>query len=225
MPEVRTRLEQQAARGGVSLNRFFNYFGSKAQVARHYPAPRYRHIIEPFAGGAGYALRHHHLAVTLIEKNPETAAIWRYLLGASEAEILRLPLIERGQDVETLACCGPARRTVRARLATQVGKIRHWRLIEGDYTLAPDIEATWFVDPPYEKAGRTTYVDGAGGLDFRALGAWCRARRGQVIVCENEGAAWLPFRYFRSLKSMSNDVSREAIWTNDGEQTSTEARA
>ena len=48
-----------------------------------------------------------------------------------------------------------------------------------------------------------------------ALSEWCRSRRGQVMVCENEGARWLPFRPFRSIQSTSNGVSREVIWTND----------
>ena len=43
---------------------------------------------------------------------------------------------------------------VRERIASQVDRIRHWRLIEGDYTDAPDVEATWFVDPPYIGAGK-----------------------------------------------------------------------
>jgi len=117
-------------------------------------------------------------------------------------------------------------RIVRARLASQVDKIRHWRVIEGDYSEAPDVEATWFVDPPYEVAGSAKqYRQHAGLIDFAKLGAWCRSRRGQVIVCENEGAAWLPFRRFRDLKSTGGTVSREVIWTNDGEEQAQAASA
>ena len=105
-------------------------------------------------------------------------------------------------------------RTVRARLASQVDKIRHWRIIEGDYSEAPDVEATWFIDPPYQVAGHV-YRCSSAEIDFAELGAWCRARRGQVIVCENEGATWLPFRPFRALNTVSNTPSTEAIWTND----------
>lgn len=231
----------------MSLNRFFYYFGSKAQVGRHYPRPRHDTIIEPFAGGAGYSLWHHNRRVILVEKNPVVVGMWRYLIRTSESEIMRLPLIQAGQTLDELDCCQEARwlighwlaatgatgtarklsghaldnpewwwsRTVRARIATQVGKIRHWQVIEGDYSQAPDIEATWFVDPPYQTAGVGTYTCDADQLDFDALADWCRARRGQTIVCENEGATWLPFTFFRSLKSMSNGVSREAIWTNE----------
>ena len=39
------------------------------------------------------------------------------------------------------------------RVASQLFKIRHWKIIEGSYTDSPDVEATWFVDPPYETGG------------------------------------------------------------------------
>lgn len=101
--------------------------------------------------------------------------------------------------------------SLRMRVASQVGRIRHWRIIEGDYTSAPDVEATWFVDPPYNnKAGR--YYP-CHDLDYTALGVWCRERRGQVMVCENEGATWLPFKPFAVFKAgVNGNGSREAIW-------------
>ena len=37
-------------------NPLFCYFGSKYRAAPHYPKPLYPHIIEPFAGAAGYSL-------------------------------------------------------------------------------------------------------------------------------------------------------------------------
>jgi hypothetical protein len=40
--------------------------------------------------------------------------------------------------------------------AAQVGAIKHWTLIEGSYEAAPDEEATWYIDPPYQRAERTT---------------------------------------------------------------------
>ena len=53
-------------------------------------------------------------------------------------------------------------------------------------------EASWFVDPPYQNQGKH-YHYGPENVDFAMLGNWCRTRLGQVIVCENEGADWLPF--------------------------------
>ena len=40
---------------------------------------------------------------------------------------------------------------IRERLADQVRAIRHWRIMNADYWDAPDIEATWFIDPPYQE--------------------------------------------------------------------------
>ena len=82
---------------------------------------------------------------------------------------------------------------IRHRIASQVERIKHWHIIEGDYTEAPDVEAHWFVDPPYEKAG-VTYVHNQ--LDRSALAEWCLSRKGFVQVCENDGASWLPFEPF-----------------------------
>jgi hypothetical protein len=99
---------------------------------------------------------------------------------------------------------------IRERVASQVDRIRHWQVIEGDYAEAPEGTATHFIDPPYVGAGRC-YRHGSGAIDYTALGAWCRSRSGQVIACENVGASWLPFGEFLSAKS-SRGVSREAVW-------------
>lgn len=108
---------------------------------------------------------------------------------------------------------GPA---ARHRIASQLHAIRHWTLIEGDYTEAPDVPATWFVDPPYIDKGRH-YRLGSSALDYAALAEWCQSRRGQVMVCENVGAEWLPFRPFIDIKAseakQGGKVSREALWT------------
>jgi len=47
---------------------FFGYYGGKFRAAPHYPAPLHKTIIEPFAGSAGYAMRHYERQVILIEK-------------------------------------------------------------------------------------------------------------------------------------------------------------
>ncbi len=102
--------------------------------------------------------------------------------------------------------------SMRARVASQVTLIRHWKVIEGDYSLAPDVEATWFIDPPYVEAGRH-YVHGCRGIDYARLAQWCLSRRGQVIVCEANDASWLPFRPFHSTTSAMNaTTSTEVIW-------------
>jgi site-specific DNA-adenine methylase len=230
----------------MSLNAFFLYFGGKSTLSRYYPPPQHETIIEPFAGSAGYSTRHHHRRVILLDKDPVVVGIWSWLLRSPARDILALPDLAAGQRVDDLAVCEEVRwligrwinygatapaqtrtpwsienvhsswgRTVRARLASQVEKIRHWQVMAGDYFNAPDIEATWFIDPPYQVAGKG-YTFGSGQIDFAALGAWCRSRRGQVMVCENDGADWLPFRPFRELaRGVGKTSSTEAIWTND----------
>lgn len=107
---------------------------------------------------------------------------------------------------------------IRARIALQVGAIRHWRIVHGSYESAPDAVATWFVDPPYEKAGHH-YSHALRGEDYVRLADWCRSRQGQVLVCEAAGATWLPFQPFRSIKANSSSrggkQSHEVIWTHD----------
>lgn len=103
----------------------------------------------------------------------------------------------------------------RERVASQVSAIRHWQVVEGDYTAAPDVEATWFIDPPYQRAG-THYKCSSKAIDFAALGAWCRTRRGLTMVCEAEGANWLPFRPLATLRAFGaggqNQTSNEVVW-------------
>ena len=107
---------------------------------------------------------------------------------------------------------------IRDRISSQVERISHWRVIEASYEDAPDLEATWFVDPPYDNSAGRRYR--FSDIDYGALGDWCKSRRGQVVVCENEGGGWLPFRPFDAkAKAMSGrgrvGTSSEVIWTND----------
>ena len=103
---------------------------------------------------------------------------------------------------------------VRHTIATQVEAIRHWEVHHCSYDRCPfDGEATWFIDPPYQHAGQH-YRYGSGRIDFPALGRWCRQRKGQVIVCENEGADWLPFQPLAAVKTTRRGkLSREVVWT------------
>ena len=105
------------------------------------------------------------------------------------------------------------------RIASQIPHIRHWTITQSSFSEIPDQgPATWFIDPPYLVAGRAyKYHD----IDYPALGEWCRSRSGQVIVCENAGAEWLPFQPFRTIKGLEGrrggKKSVEVVWT--GERT------
>jgi len=109
--------------------------------------------------------------------------------------------------------------TVRRRIADQVQHIRHWTIQQGSYETTPDLEATYFIDPPYLKAGKS-YRCSSKDIDFQALGDWCKTRKGQVLVCENgaEGTDWLPFQEFGSIKANESKTggkkSVEVLWQN-----------
>ena len=102
---------------------------------------------------------------------------------------------------------------VRQTIASQVDEIRHWEVYEGSYADLPQLHvATWFVDPPYETAGKH-YRFGSEQIDYAALADWCTSRPGQVIVCENKGAHWLPFSDLADVKTTRAKMrSREVVW-------------
>jgi len=229
-----------------ALRPFLKIYGGKYRASKLYPSPQYETIIEPFAGGAGYSCRYWYKRIVLIEKDPIIAGVWRYLLSTSSRDILALPDVKAGQSVDTLAVCADAKyligfwlnagvarprktpsawmragthpgcfwgHSVRERIARQLESVRHWKIIYGDYQEAPDACATWFIDPPYQNAGRHYRMH---KIDYTQLGMWCKTRRGQSIVCENEGADWLPFQYLAKVHSTSNAAggkySTEAVW-------------
>ena len=102
----------------------------------------------------------------------------------------------------------------RAQAALIAGRVKHWRIFAGHYSYAPAVEATWFVDPPYFDGGKhyRTHT-----IDYPSLALWCRERRGQVIVCERQGADWLPFRPLYDAPTLVTKPGKrarsfEAIW-------------
>lgn len=231
---------------------FWRYFGGKWKTALRYPSPRYATIIEPFAGAAGYSLRYHDCRVILVERYHVVAEVWRWLINASEAEIRAVPDVECVDDLPAglaqgaywlvgfMLGAGDSRprhhispmvrrdgKMPMALVAQQAAAIRHWRIIEGDYWEAPDVEGTWFIDPPYRERGsrdhragarsRVRYPHGGDAIDYAALATWTITRPGQVIACENEGATWLPFSPLLTANAAAPGArSREAVWTNAG---------
>jgi site-specific DNA-adenine methylase len=79
------------------------------------------------------------------------------------------------------------------KIAANLHKIRHWKIINADYRAAEDIAATWFIDPPYKRGG-DKYPHSSKKIDYHLLARWCMQRKGQTIVCENDGGDWLPFK-------------------------------
>jgi len=236
------------------LRPFWHYYGAKWRAAPLYPAPTHDTIIEPFAGAAGYSLRHYDRNVVLYDKYPVVAGIWHYLITAPPAEVACIPVdIEHVDELPSwvpqearwlvgfwfdrvaprpnmtrgISQAQLRKRNdgmfvgwtdrVRDRIVYQMQFIRHWTIVEGSYASAPPITATWYVDPPYQRAGHA-YICSSKKIDFAHLGAWCRSRRGQVIVCEASDATWLPFKHLANIQANggngSNQHSSEGIWTN-----------
>lgn len=80
---------------------FFPYYGSKWNIARHYPPPMPGLVVEPFAGGAGYSTFYACPRVRLIDKDEIIVGVWSYLLRVSPAEIMALPeLPDVGDSVD-----------------------------------------------------------------------------------------------------------------------------
>ena len=99
------------------------------------------------------------------------------------------------------------------RVANLLPEIKHWKTQLDDYKNIPNIEATWFIDPPYQRGGEH-YKHSKKNIDFTKLGEWSKERLGQIIVCENDGADWMPFiplkEYWGGMKR-----STEVIWSNE----------
>jgi hypothetical protein len=214
----------------VKLWPFFCFYGGKWRVGLHYPKPEHAIIIEPFAGAAGYSLRYPDRQVYLCDADPIIAGLWQFLIRATVYDIATLPdtlqhidEIQAPQEAKwlvgfwlnkaTTAPCktpsawmrsgirpnsqwGPA---IKRRIISQLPAIRHWQVRCGDYADIPNARATWFVDPPYDNAAGQMYR--CRFTDYTKLANWCVERNGQLIVCENAGATWLPFVNFRKIKS------------------------
>jgi len=96
-----------------------------------------------------------------------------------------------------------------------IPRIQHWTFTHvPDYTLIPNRPATWFIDPPYNNPAGARYRTQIS--DYNALAGWCLSRLGQVIVCENEGADWLPFTVLAPRRGVFSSYQksqiREAVW-------------
>lgn len=104
---------------------------------------------------------------------------------------------------------------VRSRIADNLSGIRLWSVIPGDYRSAPDIRATWFVDPPYQGAAGSHYAKGSDGLAYPELALWCRSRTGLTMVCESNRADWLPWQFIKGLRSTVPGAAPDVMWCSD----------
>lgn len=228
------------------LSLFFTYFGGKWRIAKHYPQPQHKTLIEPFAGSAGYSLHYPQKNVLLFDRDPIICSTWDYLIRVKESEILSLPL--KITDVREMPLCQEAKwligfwlnkgsvspcnipgkwmrdgwrpnsfwgEVIRHRIASQIAQIRHWKVKNLSYDQIDNQEASWFIDAPYQMSVVRYRLN---KIDFDNLAEWCRTRLGQVIVCEQDGASWLPFSPFHTVRAPGGrkgaKQTKEVIWLN-----------
>lgn len=167
--------------------------------------------------------------------------IWNYLIRVSSKEIMSLPLgpFDRTRSVKDENICEEAKLLIafwvsesrplpswrirsysrgtawtavrRSVLSRQVPHIRHWKAEVASYDVLDNYQATWFIDPPYQKAG-DWYPKNT--IDYIHLAKWSQERQGQVIVCEQEPASWLSFDTLTMFRNGSNRNYRELVWYN-----------
>lgn len=213
----------------------FYYYGRKKQIARHYPAPNYDTIVEPFAGAAAYSLFQDNWKkrVILIEKDKKVADIWDWFINrATVEEIKKLPDLKVGEKsseflhiIHAATKMAFAFKTIKVTpilernweisrrvFADNLHKIKHWEILCADYSAAPDIEATWFIDPPYKNSPGLGYKFSSKLIDYSVLADWALQRKGEIIFCEGEFGDYLPFEQLLELKGVAGKSSREMIY-------------
>ena len=221
----------------------WSYYGAKKRIAKYYPESKYDIIIEPFAGSAQYSLfgDNWKKQVILIDKYIVIVNLWKWLINVSKEEINDLPLLKENETlndypnlkIEAKFLIGffinsgsavPKKKVKKFNswnekkkeyIIKTLEKIRHWKVFHNEYTNIPNKEATWFIDPPYQFGGEHYHSSvNNKHLDFNILGKWCQNRNGQVIVCENDKANWLPFKPLVELHGQKHKTM-EVIWYKD----------
>ena len=214
----------------------FYYFGAKHANASKYQPPHHDLIVEPFAGAAGYACywleKGAAQRAVLIEADQRVVETWNRILAQTPEQIMAWTTPTEGERTNDLCVIGsggggtlsndtpnkvssrqaanfPAIRRRIARMRATIGD--RIEITHGDYRDAPDIEATWFIDPPYQHQGHW-YRHSSNAINYASLSTWVRSRRGQVIACESAPADWLPFRPLYSLNSLAGTDGTELVW-------------
>ena len=219
-------MREYRSRSKKDMMRFFPCSGSKRKLARCYPNPKHTIIVEPFAGSAGYSTVYFDRLVLLYDIDPVICGVWDYLIHVDNKEFMSLPLdlltpliglpIEARNYLGLWASQGRlgtgAKNTVgrwaksnvcswgvqtRYKLGQQLDSIRHWSIEQLSFESVENHEATWFVDPPYHVSGRNYRYS---SIDYGQLSEWVQSRLGQVIVCQQYGATWLPFTPLRQFR-------------------------
>ncbi len=187
-------------------------YGSKWSSSKTLPPPIHAVIVESFAGGAGYSLRHHEKNVVLYERHPQLHFLWKWLIEtARESDIRDIPIdVPTGTDIRTLGLSEGQSTLMkwwqRTNNFSPTWLTSPWGHLPGQFTantrarVAEEVQAIkhWNLvgcdwNDPHADLESTWFIDppyqynyryGAPALDYAELGQWCRGLSGQVIVCE-----------------------------------------
>lgn len=100
---------------------------------------------------------------------------------------------------------------VKRNVASNLYRIKHWKVELRDYSTIENEKATWFIDPPYTKGGEH-YIKNT--IDYNHLAEFSKTRDGRVIVCENENGKWMDFRPLVSNTGVKSTL-KEVIYLQD----------
>jgi site-specific DNA-adenine methylase len=213
----------------------FYYYGRKKQIAKYYPIPNCDTIVEPFAGSAAYSLYKDNWKkkVILVEIDERIASIWKWLIEEAEPKDIRaLPDLKIGDKssdflhiLHAATKMAFAYKTIKVTpvlarnweiskryIEQNLYKVKHWQILCCSYADAPDVEATWFVDPPYRMESGRGYKHSSDSIDYGHLAEWALRRRGEIIFCEGEYGDYLPFEDLLDLKGVAGKISRERMF-------------
>lgn len=219
---------------------FFTYYGGKWRIAKRYPSPIEKLIIEPFAGSAGYSVKWKHPNVHLFDVNERVIGTWQYLIKAKESDIQKLPTTVTHVD-DLRVCqeekwligfwlnkgCVEPMKSPSAWMRSGIRPNSMWgeaikNRIKRQLHSIRGWKATLgsFNEIPVSFKA-TWFVDppyeAQGGLytynniDYGKLSEWCLSLKGQTIVCESKGATWLPFKDFHIAKGLEGPRGRKRI--------------
>lgn len=215
----------------------FSYYGSKSKLSKYYPEPKYDLIIEPFAGAGNYSLYWwENKRVWLNDSYKIIYNLWNYLKTLDLDEINSLPQLKQGDDIRKLnisenmrlllgfVCgrgvanphniytkwseIGNSSKQTKNRLIKYYKRVKNWKITNLDYLKLPNVECTWFIDPPYQNGGKY-YIHNK--INYIELADWCKSRKGQVIVCENTKADWLDFKPLKEIYGQKKRTL-EVVW-------------
>ena len=91
-------------------------------------------------------------------------------------------------------------------------KVKHWKVLNKDYKDFDNLEATWFIDPPYKGEPGLGYYHSSKDIDYSELASWALTRKGEIIFCEGINGDYLPFKSLKDLKGVAGKTSPEKIF-------------